>query len=70
MKVRLANGATFFFVCLEIKIQKGMRRTLMGAGDHRFDSKICAESFDYSQRCVLVTNADLFLGSRADQCCG
>lgn len=32
---------------------------MMGAGDERFDSEICTDS----------TNAALFLGSRAHQCC-
>ena len=35
--------------------------------DLRFGSKMCADSFDSS---LLMTNADLFLGSWADQCCG
>lgn len=75
LKVRLAGGTSFFsflffFWFWNKDSKKGMRCSLTGAGDHRFDRKICVESFDYSQRCVLMTNADLFLGSRADQCWG
>lgn len=43
-----------------------MQRTLKAAGDHRFDSKTSVEPFDSCQCCVLMTNADLFLGCRAE----